>query len=142
MMLHQRLAAVKSSNPYFYKDLAKAARANKFIGRGSLASSTHKYRMAAAELANCGHYDPLDCVFVSAEGNRGGRLCPDFNELKIAIDARVTFITDDLENRSRSYNVGEREVALYLMSAGYCDVGGVWVFSSNRPEISENLRES
>lgn len=72
--LHSRLASLKSTNPYFAKDLAKAARANKFIGRGSLLSSTHKYMVAAGDLANCGTYTHNDRVFISVEGARVGRV--------------------------------------------------------------------
>jgi hypothetical protein len=126
-MLFDRISTVQSTNPYFSKDLAKAARANKFIGRGSAASSTNKYRIAAGDLANCGSYTSTDVVFVSAEGDRRGRHPIDTDELALAISAGVTFITDNASNRNRRYNVGERQVASLLESEGYTEVNpGVW----------------
>jgi hypothetical protein len=126
-ILGQRIAGVKSRNPYFAKDVEKANRARKFIGRGSSSSSTDAYRLAAGGLANCGLYTKTDIVFVSAEGARVGRIDPDATELDLAIEAGVMFITDDLANRSRPYNVGERQVAHYLTAHGYAETEpGVW----------------
>lgn len=131
-ILHQRISQVQSANPYFAKDLKKAIHANKFIGRGSLASSTHKYMVAAGDLANCGSYTENDVIFVSAEGARKGRISVDYSELEKAVMAAASFVTDDLYNRSRSYNMGEREVSQYLESQGYKDVSnGVWKKSKN-----------
>ena len=81
MSLFERMSKVQSTNPYFKKDLQKAKNATKFIGRGSSASSTNKYMIAAGELANCGEYTKEDIIFVSAEGMRGGRLSVDVDEL-------------------------------------------------------------
>ena len=127
--LFERMSeAVKgSTNPYAQKDSQKAVTATKFIGRGSAQSSTNKYRQAAGSLANCGQYDSTDVVFVSAEGARRHRLEIDRGELTVAARAGVTFITDTPADRNRSYNVGEREVASFLLSAGYRDDGkGRW----------------
>jgi hypothetical protein len=125
--LHERLKNVQSTNPYFSKDLKKAEASNKFIGRGSLASSTNKYMVAAGDLANCGTYTNTDVVFISAEGDRRGRVNPDFEELAKAVAQKVTFITDDEYNRNRPYNLGERQVEAFLKKNGYKDVGrGVW----------------
>lgn len=121
------MSKVKSTNPYFTKDLKKAQAANKFIGRGSIFSSTHKYMTAAAELGNCGNYDSSDLIFISAEGARNGRLSVDYVELKKAVDAGAKFVTDDKYNRERQYNVGEREVSVFLEKNGYTDIGkGYW----------------
>lgn len=121
------LALSNSTHPYAQKDLAKARTATKFIGRGSAASSTNKYRLAAGDLANCGAYAFNDVVFVSAEGARGQRLPVDVAELKRAVQAGAVFITDTLADRSRPYNVGEREVAAFLTAQGYRDNGqGRW----------------
>lgn len=128
MNLHQRISTVQSTNPHFSKDLKKAENATCFIGRGSMASSTHKYMVAAGDLANKGQYNSDDVVFVSAEGNRKGRISPNFPELLKAIQARVTFITDTRYNRNTSYNIGEREVEAYLLNNGYVDTygKGIW----------------
>ena len=107
------------TGPYTAKDQRKANAANKFIGRGSPRSSTNAYAIAFGAAANCGVYTSEDVVFVSAEGARSGRLDPDFDELKRACDANARFITDDASNRSRPYNVGERQVSEFLRSQGY-----------------------
>ncbi len=128
MELFNRISKVSTSNPYFGKDLSKAKRSNKFIGQGSAASSTNKYRIAAGDLGNCGVYAATDTVFISAEGARGSRLQPDYDELVTAGLASVTFITDDAANRNRSYNVGERDVATFLARMKYREAApGVWV---------------
>jgi hypothetical protein len=116
-----------SPGTYSGKDQLKSDKANKFIGRGSFRSSTHKYMLDWGDLANCGVYKKDDVVFVSAEGNRSGRLAPDFEEVSKAIRVGVTFITDDKQNRSRAYNIGEREIEAYLVSFGYEEVEpGMW----------------
>jgi hypothetical protein len=127
MSLFDRLSKVNSTNPYFAKDLAKAAKANKFIGRGSSVSSTEKYRIAAGDLGNCGVYSSTDVVFISVEGNRRGRVEHDVAELEKAIMAGATFITDDKYNRMRSYNCGERAIAELLTYCNLTEVQpGVW----------------
>ncbi len=107
------------TGPYTAKDQRKANAANKFIGRGSPRSSTNAYAQAYGDNANCGVYTSSDVVFISAEGARSSRLDPDFAEIKRACDANARFITDDAANRSRPYNVGERQVATFLEQQGY-----------------------
>ena len=125
--LFERISKIQTTNPYFSKDLQKAKNATKFIGRGSLASSTHKYMTASGDLANCGVYTSDDVVFVSAEGARRGRLAVDYSELEKAVMANATFVTDDFYNRERAYNMGEREVSAFFVKHGYKDIGkGVW----------------
>lgn len=115
------------TGPYTNKDQKKADACNKFIGRGSDRSSTQKYAVAYGAMANCGQYESTDWVFISVEGARSGRLNPDFDELQRAVDAGVTFVTDDIANRQRTYNMGERQVAAYLISHNYVETEpGVW----------------
>lgn len=132
-LLYQRLSQIKSTNPFFSKDLLKAKKANKFIGQGSVASSTHRYMVAAQDLANCGQYEASDVVFVSSEGMRQGRMMPNFEEIQKAIDAHVTFIMDDPYNRERPYNMGESQVAAYLKKHSYQDLGdnGIWTYQES-----------
>lgn len=126
-VLSDRIAALNLEHYYFFKDLKKAQRANKFIGRGSAPSSTNKYMKAAGDLANCGEYEYRDNVFVSAEGNRTGRVEVDYEELGKAVAARATFITDDFKDRNRPYNVGERNVVNFLIKHGYMEITpGMW----------------
>lgn len=131
--LYERMsiALQNSTNPYAKKDVLKAVNATKFIGRGSVASSTNKYKLAAGSLANCGEYSKKDIVFVSAEGARKNRIVIDTQELTLATNAGASFITDNFSDRNRPYNVGEREVAVFLLSKGYRDDGtGFWTKSA------------
>ena len=116
-----------TSGPYTKKDQAKSDQATKFIGRGSDRSSTAKYAKAWGDRANTGQYTADDVVFISAEGNRGGRVAPDFAEIGSAVNAGATVITDSKANRERDFNVGEREVAKFLTDSGYREVSpGRW----------------
>lgn len=110
---------IKSS--YGFKDQFKANISNKFIGRGSEASSTNQYRKDYGDKANCGNYMDTDMVLISTEGNRSGRLHPDFTEIQKALDVLATIVTDNRYHRNRSYNVGERQVAEYLAKQGYVE---------------------
>jgi hypothetical protein len=129
--LYDRMQKVQTTNPYFKKDVQKAAKANKFIGQGSLASSTHKYMLAAGDLANTGAYEQTDSVFVSVEGLRRGRVPLNLTELNLAISAKVTFVADNEYDRTRPYNQGERELVFQLKKNGYVEVqDGIWKHSS------------
>ena len=119
MTLFKRLSTIKAVTQYLQKDLAKAVAATKFIGRGSDESSTHRYMIAAGDLANSGNYSETDHVFVSVEGGRRGRLPLDKVEVDCAIAAGVTFVADVAADRNRSYNVGERELMVHLQNSGY-----------------------
>ncbi|MBT0671100.1 hypothetical protein HT136_22260 [Novosphingobium profundi] len=122
------LTKSRRKTAYFGKDARKAAAATKFIGRGSALSSTAAYARACGDLSNCHAYTREDVVMISAEGNRRGRLTPDFTEIDLAIAARSRFITDCREDRERAYNIGEREVARYLAHHGYREyAGGHWM---------------
>lgn len=105
-------------NSYGFKDQMKADISNKFIGRGSAASSTNQYAKDYKDLANTGDYLSTDVVFISAEGNRTGRLLPDVTEIVRACEAGATLVTDNPSNRNRQYNVGERFVAELLIRQG------------------------
>lgn len=115
------------TGPYTAKDQIKSDLATKFIGRGSAKSSTAKYAQAWGKLANCGTYHALDTIFVSAEGNRIGRIPIDTAEIMLAIKADAFFATDKAHDRDRAYNIGEREVVALLTSQGYIEVSpGLW----------------
>lgn len=121
------LSSSTRKSRFFDKDQAKARNATKFIGRGSPSSSTNAYAKACGPLANSGQYDPNDIVFISAEGARSGRLDPDFSEIATACNSQCSFITDDRYNRQRAYNIGERQVAAFLVSRGYRETApGYW----------------
>ena len=124
---------ISSSNkkgPYFKKDRKKFSICTKLIARGSRNSSSRAYALAAGSLANVGVYDASDIVGISAEGNRAGRIEPDWKEIEKAIEARVEFVTDTHEDRWRRYNLGEREVGKFLTLAGYKEYQpGRWRYS-------------
>jgi len=107
------------SGPYLAKDQRKSDMATCFIGLGSPFSSTHSYMKAWGYLANKGHYDHEDVVFVSAEGDRTGRIPANLDELRYACAGGADILTDDAPNRERPYNVGEREVSKALLAMGY-----------------------
>ena len=122
---------LKPANPnntrYLEKDQAKSDKATKFIGRGSENSSTAFYAKSWGDRANTGKYTADDVVFISAEGNRKGRVKPDFEEIQKAVDSGATIITDTPLDRERKYNVGEREIASFLLEIGYEEKKpGVW----------------
>lgn len=118
-MINLRISSKKTG--FFHKDQAKADLATKFIGRGSIASSTHAYSIAAGALANTGHYNRDDIVMISAEGARRGRIDPDYAEIQRAMDAGAILLTDSPLHRERRYNVGERQVTDYLLRHGYVE---------------------
>lgn len=119
--------SLPAKSQYSIKDQAKSDRATCFIGRGSPRSSTHAYMLAWGQRANISFYRPEDTAFVSAEGDRVGRLEPDFVELSLACRAGITFITDVPHHRARDFNVGERQVAQFLVSRDYHEIApGVW----------------
>lgn len=121
------------TSPFLGKDQAKSDRATKFIGRGSSRSSTNAYMKSWGDRANMGQYSPQDIVFISAEGNRGGRIAPDFDEILKAVQGRARIITDLKADRNRPYNLGEREVAKFLESNGYVEIrDGQWIPKPNR----------
>ena len=134
-------AILPQKSSYAAKDQAKWDKANKFIGRGSQYSSTNAYAKAIGPTrANTGNYEASDVVFVSAEGARPGRISPDFAEIKKATDAGATIIADNVYNRERSYNVGEREVAAFLARQGYQEKFGVWT-KPNTAEAKQDKQD-
>lgn len=110
------------------KDQAKSDRANKFIGRGVPGSSTAAYAEAWGDRANVGEYSPEDTVFISANGKRPGALSPPWPEIKKAMSAGATLITDvPADRNNRSFNTGERAVADFLDGNGYVESApGTW----------------
>lgn len=117
----------KTNNPYWFKDNAKASRANKFIGVGAPGSSTAVYAAGLPkEAVNCGEYVPTDVVFVSVNGARKNRRLFDQLEVMLAIEAGAAIVTDSWADRYREFNIGERELAKFLEEADYEELGGFW----------------
>ncbi|MCA9367042.1 hypothetical protein KC887_02115 [Candidatus Kaiserbacteria bacterium] len=110
---------LKGRSPYAGKDQLKADNATCFIGQGSAASSTAQYARDFGDLANKGTYTANDRVFISVEGARRNRVDFDTNEIKKAVDAGATLITDSPYHRNRPYNlVGEGRLAAFLRDCG------------------------
>lgn len=119
-----------TNNTYRYKDAKKFADITKFIARGKPGSSTHAYAQALAPITNTGEYTSDDIVGISVNGggrNRG-RVPFDMNEIQLAVQARATIITDVRRDRTRPYNIGEREVAEFLCAMNYQEIDdtGMW----------------
>lgn len=128
---------------YAAKDQAKSDRANKFIGRGSPGSSTAAYAEAWGDRANVGEYSPEDTVFISVNGNRPGALTPPWPEIKKAMSAGATLITDVPADRNRSFNTGERAVAEFLDGNGYFEESpGTWVHGHNADNATGQKRSA
>lgn len=126
-----QLPATARNAKYVDKDNRKANLCTKFIGRGSSKSSTESYRKYFSSQTdipvNSQEYSENDIVFISAEGNRVNRIKPDFELIRKAADSSVVFLTDIPYHRNREYNIGEREVAEFLLSNGYTEYAdGIW----------------
>ena len=112
--------SLSTSRETHESDHKKAAAATKFIGRGSPGSTPAAYAEDFGKsTANSGSYSQSDVVFVAAESDRPGRVAPDFAEIRNAVAAGATIVTDNPTNRNRPNSIGEREVADFLIRAGY-----------------------
>ena len=141
---------------YLKKEQYKSKRATQFIGKGAVNSkgedsSTERYRKLYDEydLANTGDYTSDDMIWVSTNGNRGGRiksvidgeLQGDYKNITAAIKAGASFIMDTAEHiASNKYNIGEVEMAAYLSKKGYVrdDKTGIWT-PKPKAEKSEDV---
>jgi hypothetical protein len=138
------------------KDSNKALEATQYIGAGTHDSSTQHYNQIFDDLANTGKYVAEDVVFISANGNRGNRfrvtwddgtLTEEYKNIDKAIEAGSSFVTDNLNHvftqsaegsLSTGYNVGEAEIARYLISKGYSpdtSKEGMTIWSDARTRI-------
>ena len=154
--LHGRLATLRDADAHrsLEKDLRKARDATCFIGRGKAGSATEKYRVAAGDLANKARYSPLDRVFVSVNGQTTGRvallqngaLSAAYRLLEAATAKGVTIVADNLQDRSRGYNLGEQELAHWLTRIArprYHEVtvgSGVWTPADDAPPAPKRPR--
>lgn len=109
---------------YGDKDIKKFKDCHKLISRGAPGSSSDAY--SKHPLANVENFKPGEVVGISANGQRNGRMTPDFEQIRRAAQARVIFITDKRKDRIRHFNRGEREVATFLMSLGYYEFKDGW----------------
>jgi hypothetical protein len=153
--LHKRLAVLRKrgDDEYLAKDLLKAVGATSFIGEGGVDSSTARYREAAGDLANVGSYTSSDRVFVSANGDRegrvpvvgeGGDVVGAYANLSKVVSAGACVVADTTKYRDDPYNVGERELAVWLEKNGYFEPhagSGYWIPQSASVWWEECLTE-
>jgi uncharacterized protein YehS (DUF1456 family) len=137
-----------SAKHHLPKEQFKTKQATQYIGEGATNSSTDNYKKLYAEygLANTGNYNSLDLIYVSSNGNRGGRVNPvqngvlqaAYKNIDKAIAAGARFIMDTAAHieKTKSYNIGEIALAEYLTSKGYVreDKTGIW--SPTQPSTS------
>lgn len=128
-----KLQKPQKNKGYLFKDQFKASVATKYIGSGTLGSSTDIYEKCyGTKLANTREYCAEDVVFVSINGKRKEREPLREAEVNIAIKAGVVFVADCFKWRNVSYNVGERELEEHLKQNDYVELGdtGTWVARS------------
>jgi hypothetical protein len=143
----------ESAKKYLSKELFKIRQATQFIGTGGGNDSTtqrmeNAYKQVGA--ANTGNYNSSDLIYVSSNGNRGsrfvnvknGKLQGPYKNIDKAIAVGAKFIMDTKAHldATKGYNVGEVDMANYLISKGYTrdDKTGIWTSSSITPtEVKE-----
>lgn len=129
-----------SARKWLEKELVKARVATKFIGDGVINSSTDRYRKLYYKynLSNLPFYRETDVVWISANGNRKDRIPVTVNNrlfsvyylIDTVIAAKASIIADTKTHimNTYNYNIGELELANYLLSKGYyrLDKTGIW----------------
>lgn len=123
------LPVVEGNEENIAKDQAKADKAAelakakggtaKFIGRGTVRSSTNLYSVVYGPRANSGVYNANDAVFLSVEGNRGGSKGFEASreEVKRAIDAGADIITDGASREGNAQQNARRKKRLAKITA-------------------------
>ncbi len=129
-----------SAVKWLSKERFKALMATQYIGDGSPDSSTDRYKKLYESygLANTGKYIKDDIVWVSSNGRRYNRINPVKNNLlnsvyinvALVIEAEASIIMDTYQHlcNTQSYNIGEIDLANYLITKGYVRQGltGLW----------------
>jgi hypothetical protein len=145
----------ESAKKYIDKELFKIRQATQFIGTGGgNDSTTQRMENAYAQvgLANTGNYIANDLVYVSSNGNRGNRYSPftgipsalqgPYQNIDKVIAARGRIIMDTAQHlaNTKSYNIGEVDLATYLASKGYVrqDATGIWSPAGQVAQSAQN----
>lgn len=133
----------ESAKKHLPKELFKIRQATQFIGTGGgNDSTTQRMENAYAQvgLANTGNYTSSDLVYVSSNGNRANRYSPfvgipsglqgPYQNIDKVVAAGGRIIMDTAQHlaNTRSYNIGEADLAVYLANKGYTreDATGIW----------------
>lgn len=131
----------KKKSPYFAKDVSKFKNANKLIAYGEPNTSSKAYAEAVnPKQLNTGKYSDTDIVGVTVNGGQKSKLdVPRVeNELSKAVKGGSTIITDAINDRKRSYNSGEREIAKYLRVNGYEEINGNGIWKSKQNVLKKS----
>lgn len=113
------------NNKYYRnKDAIKFSVCNKLISQGCIGSSSYFYNLNGigklkTNDVNCESYCEDDIVGVSVNGNRRNRKGLNKILIMTAIKSKVTFVSDSICDANREYNIGERELILFLEKNGY-----------------------
>lgn len=104
---------------YHKKDSDKFSICNKLISDGCSGSSSFIYKNFGIgnipiNKVNASFYVETDIVGISVNGARPNRVTFNKELIKTAADAGVRFVTDNLHNANRNFNIGERELANFL----------------------------
>lgn len=122
------------------KEVSKFNVATQAISDGTNNSTSGFVKDFYGDKANTGTYTKDDVIYLSANGNRTGRVIPvkngvlqgAYKNIDKAIEAGAKFVADTGKHIASTgkYNVGEVELAEYLQSKGYTredkDGYGLW----------------
>lgn len=122
------------------KEVSKFNVATQAISDGTNNSTAGFVKDFYGDKANTGTYTKDDVIYLSANGNRTGRVIPvkngmlqgAYKNIDKAIEAGAKFVSDTGKHLASTgkYNVGEVELAEYLQSKGYTredkDGYGLW----------------
>ena len=107
---------------YLDKDRKKFSVCNAIITRGVTGSSSDKYKnnniLRLNLEINKEEYSKKDVVGVSVNGIRKNRLSFDRKLVKKAIESGAIIVKDNDFNTNRQFNIGEKELELFLINMG------------------------
>lgn len=137
-----------SAEKHTAKEVIKAKMANRYIGKGSVNSSTDRYMKVYGDKANMTEYTADDVVWVSSNGKRNGRIDPlgpngIKTELDNAIEAGATIVMDTEAHigKTGGYNIGEKALEEYMLTKEYArdssSGAGVWTRQNTASKVDK-----
>lgn len=132
------------------KEVSKFNVATQAISDGTNNSTAGFVKDFYGDKANTGTYTKDDVIYLSANGNRTGRVIPvkngvlqgAYKNIDKAIEAGAKFVADTGKHLASTgkYNVGEVELAEYLQSKGYTreDKDGYGLWSKDNSSIEND----
>ena len=107
---------------YLDKDRKKFSVCNAIITRGVTGSSSDKYKnnniLRLNLEINKEEYSKKDVVGISVNGMRKNRLSFDRKLVEKAIESGAIIVKDNDFNTNRQFNIGEKELELFLINMG------------------------